>query len=94
MRFLKFPTAALVSLAICFSPTAAAAEACQAGPGGCVLPIAEAPPPPPIVNQPVVGAPIAARGFNILPFLLAGAALIALLAILLSDGGDEEPASP
>jgi hypothetical protein len=90
----------LVAFSIAFgATTSASANACQAGPGGCLLPIADAPPPPPPVESappvadagPVIGT--TGRGFPLLA-LLAGVAALALLAYFLLDNDEEEEGPP
>lgn len=96
MRFHKVCSAALVSAAICFSSTQAAAASCQAGGAGCLLPfqapVAAVPVQPVVVEPaPVVGVePVIAEGggIGILPILL-GLAAAGLLAYFLLDDDEE-----
>lgn len=101
MLFTKFGGATLkglVAASIVFgSATSASANACQPG-TGCVLPIADAPPPPPVEAAPPVidEGPLVAtsgRGFPLLA-LLAGVAALALIAYFLLDNDEEEEGPP
>ncbi len=92
MRFQKVCSAALVSAALCFSTTQAAAASCQAGGAGCLLPFQAAPVQPvaqtpgpvtPVGVEPVV-AEAGTGGIGILPILL-GLAALGLLAFVLLD---------
>ncbi len=102
MKFSKTATAALVTVALCFSSTSAsAAAACQGEPGsaGCVLPVGEAPPvqTPPPAPPAAAAAPEVVQGGGIsLGLILLGVAALAALAYLLLKGGDgdDEPVSP
>ena len=94
MRFHKVCSAALVSAALCFSSTQAAAASCQAGGAGCLLPF-QAPvaavPVQPVEVAPVVGVePVVAEsaGIGILPILL-GLAAAGLLAYFLLDDDED-----
>jgi hypothetical protein len=93
MRFHKVCSAALVSAALCFSTTNAAAASCQAGGAGCLLPFQAAPMAPPVVQAPPVTPvgvePVIAEGggIGILPILL-GLAALGLLAFFLLDDDD------
>jgi hypothetical protein len=82
--------------ALCGSGAASAAGAAvtaQAPAGGCVLPLVDAPPPPPIVEAPpFVPAPVSG-GFGISPILL-GLAGIAILAALIASQDDDDDDSP
>jgi hypothetical protein len=82
---------------------AGAAVAAQAGSPGCVLPVvdaaplppvAEAPPPPPLAAAPVVTG----GGIGALPLLIGLAAIVAIAAVVLkhsdSDGEINLPISP
>jgi len=84
--------AALVATGLCFSSTAAWSNPlCQAGAAGCVLPIADTPPPPVAEAAPVVES----HGLGILPFLGALALLGALLYLILHDHNHHDhPNSP
>lgn len=97
MRFHKLCSAALVSAALCFSTTQAAAASCQAGGAGCLLPFQAAPViAPPVMGTPAPAtpvdvAPVAAEGgggIGILPILLALAAAGLLAFVLLDDDED------
>jgi hypothetical protein len=104
MYFAKFGstvTKAMVVGAVLFGSTAATANtACQPG-TGCVLPVTDAPPPPPPVADvppppaPIEAAPIVeAGGAGIGLFaILAGLAALGLLYFLVLDD-DDEPVSP
>jgi len=97
MRFQKVISAGLVSVALCFSTTQAAAASCQAGGAGCLLPFQ----PPAAVVQPVQPvAPVApvgvepaivetGGGIGILPIII-GLAALGLLAFVLLDDDEEE----
>lgn len=90
MRFHKVSSAALVSAALVFSTTNAAAASCQAGGAGCLLPFQAAPMAPvqaPVAVQPVGVEPVIAEsgGIGILPILLGLAALGLLAFVLLDD---------
>lgn len=95
MRFHKLCSAALVSAALCFSTTQAAAASCQVGGAGCLLPFQAVP----VVAPPVMGTPapvtpvdvapvVAEGGIGILPILLALAAAGLLAFVLLDDDED------
>ena len=94
-------TKSLVAVSILFGSTAASAStACQPG-TGCVLPIADAPPPPPMAEAPppIEAAPVAeaAGGGLSLLAILAGLAALGLLAYFLLDDDEEAidiPVSP
>lgn len=96
MRFHKVISAALVSAALCFSSTQAAAASCQAGGAGCLLPfqppVAVAPPmQPPVALEPVGVEPViagGAGGIGILPIII-GLAVLGLLAFVLLDDDEE-----
>jgi hypothetical protein len=83
--------------AICGSAAAAAAGAAvtaQAPAGGCVLPLVDAPPPPPIVEAPpFVPAPVSG-GFGISPILLGLAGIAILAALIASQDDDDDDGSP
>lgn len=93
---------AMVAGAVLFGSTAATANtACQPG-TGCVLPVTDAPPPPPIADAPAPVAPIEAApiveagggGLGLFA-ILAGLAALGLLAFLVFDDDDnDEPVSP
>lgn len=94
-------TKGMVAAAILFGSTAATANtACQPG-TGCVLPVTDAPPPPPpVADAPLPPAPIeaapvvAAEGGGLGLFaILAGLAALGLLAFLVfdDDGEGESP---
>lgn len=92
MRYHKLCSAALVSAALCFSTTNAAAASCQVGGAGCLLPFQAAPAyVPPVAGTaapvtPVDVAPVVAdSGVGILPILLALAAAGLLAFVLLDD---------
>jgi hypothetical protein len=93
-------TKALIAASILTASTSASASAaaCQAGPGGCVLPIGDAPPPPPMSSAPppFEAAPVAevARGGLSLLAILAGIAALGLLAYLFLDNDDDEDGVP
>ena len=77
--------------------TAAATAAAQAAAPGCVLPVTAPPPPPPIAETvppppPVVEA-AAPKSIGTLPLLLGLAAIIAVIALIISsnDNGNENP---
>lgn len=89
-------TKAMVVGAVLFGSTAATANtACQPG-TGCVLPVTDAPPPPPPVADvppaPIEAAPIVEAGGGGLGLfaILAGLAALGLLAFLLLDDDNEE----
>lgn len=96
MRFHKVCSAALVSTALVFSSTQAAAASCQAGGAGCLLPFQAAPvmapPVQPVVPVEPVGIvePVVAEsaGIGLLPILLGLAAAGLLLYFLLDDDED------
>jgi hypothetical protein len=96
MRFHKVCSAALVSAALVFSTTNAAAASCQAGGAGCLLPFQSAPVAQPVMQTPApvetVGVePVVAEtggGIGILPILL-GLAALGLLAFVLLDDDDD-----
>jgi len=95
MRFHKVCSAALVSAALCFSTTNAAAASCQAGGAGCLLPFQAAPMAPPMVQAPPPVVPVGVEpvavgggGIGILPILL-GLAALGLLAYFLLDDDDD-----
>jgi hypothetical protein len=87
-------TKSLVAVSILFGSTAASAStACQPG-TGCVLPIADA--PPPMVSEapppPLEAAPVAEAvggGLSLLA-ILAGLAALGLLAYFLLDDDEED----
>jgi hypothetical protein len=95
-------TKALIAASIITSSTAASAAACQAGPGGCVLPIADAPPPAPFSSAPpaapLEAAPVAeAAGGGIgLVAILGAIAALGLIYFLFIDDDDNDtvPLSP
>lgn len=95
MRLPKIALAA-ASLTFAFSSTAARAEMCQPGAGGCVLPLpgpVATPGPGPVagpIAEPI--AEVAEAGFNFVPFLIA-LAVIGLGAYFLLDD-DGGPVSP
>lgn len=98
-KFGGLATKALIAASILTASTSAqAAAACQAGPGGCVLPIGDAPPPPPVSSAPPLeAAPVATEaaggGLSLLA-ILAGIAALGLLAFLFLDNDDDEDGAP
>lgn len=84
------------------SATAAAVAAAQAPPLGCVLPVTGAPPPAAVAEVPPPPPPVVAAGapksIGTLPLLLGLAAVIGVLALILSGddngNGDTTPVSP
>jgi hypothetical protein len=87
--------------AACSAGTAAAAagaaSAAQAAGSGCVLPVADAPPPPPVVQDvPIPPPPVeTAGGIGISPLVLAlGALALAGLIYLIANGDDDDEGSP
>jgi hypothetical protein len=102
MQFSKYTTAALVSVALCFSSTsaiaaAAPAAACQAGQPGCVLPVGEAAPPPvqvqtppPVQTGPYVAPEVGGGGIGLFPILLGLAALAALYYFVIRNDDDDD----
>lgn len=87
---------AVVGLSLCFGTAPAMANPCVAGMQGCVLPVADLPPPVEAAAPGAVAAPGRGLGF-LLPLLGATAALIALLLLLDDDDNDNdepEPVSP
>ena len=67
--------------------SAATAASAQA-PGGCVLPVADAPPPPPVTEAPL------ASGGGINPLFLGLLAIAAGVAVLIALGGKGGSNSP
>jgi hypothetical protein len=95
-------TKGLVAVALTFGSTITAAPAmaaCQAGQPGCVLPIADAPPPPmaesppPPVGETVSEAAVGGGGLGLLPILI-GLGLAALAAYFLFFDDDEDTVTP
>jgi hypothetical protein len=93
MGLSKFATAALVSVALTFTSTAASAAACQAGPGACVFPVTEAVPPP-VQNEAAATQSASGGGLGLLPIVAIAIAALAAILVLLDDDGDDEPVSP
>ena len=74
---------------------AAAAAATAQAPGGCVLPVADAPVPPPVTEAvPPPIAPMAAGGAGISPLLLGLLAIAAGVGIWLAVRGNDRANSP
>jgi hypothetical protein len=87
--------------AACSAGTAAAAgaaAAAQAGGSGCVLPVTDAAPPPPVAPEvPLPPPPVETGGIGISPLVLAlGALALAGLIYNVAKGDDDEgsPLSP
>jgi hypothetical protein len=82
--------------------TAAATAAAQAAAPGCVLPITAPPPPPPVAEAvpppPPVVETAAPKSIGTLPLLLGLAAIIAVIALIISNNdngnGNPTPVSP
>jgi hypothetical protein len=91
----KIFTAAVVSIGLSFSSTAATASACQAGQPGCVLPIPEGTVAAPgQTTAPGVFMEDRRTGFPLLA-VLAGIALAAIAVWLATRGDrDDRPVSP
>lgn len=91
---LPIVTKALVSVAICLASSAPAYAnaACQGG--NCVLPVRDAPPPPPVAEP--VAIVDEGGGLGILPILglVALAAIVALLVLDNDNDDEDEPVSP
>jgi hypothetical protein len=79
------------SQALCGTAIAGAAAAAAQGAAapGCVLPVVDAPPPPPVAETAPLSTPaavVAGGGIGLLPLLLGLGALGGLAAVLLSNG--------
>jgi hypothetical protein len=74
---------------------AAAATATAQAPGGCVLPVVDAPPPPPVTTEavPPPPPPVAVGGGGISPLLIGLLAIAAGIGVWLAVGNNNNHAN-